>query len=93
MGSEPGRYIGSQKGCFRRLGREGQTPDPEVARNKPRVRLVGDLPSPLDTRAPLRFLKSRIIDDPDAVQYRPQWIEVGPGHFVAEHDPVTTVAA
>jgi oligopeptide/dipeptide ABC transporter ATP-binding protein len=69
------------------------TPDPDIARNKPRVRLVGDLPSPLDTRAPLRFLKSRIIDDPDAVQYRPQWIEVGPGHFVAEHDPVDLVAA
>ena len=69
------------------------TPDPEIARNKPRVRLVGDLPSPLDTRAPLRFLKSRIIDDPDATQYRPQWIEVGPGHFVAEHDPVETAAA
>jgi len=65
------------------------TPDPDIARNKPRVRLVGDLPSPLDTRAPLRFLKSRIVDDPDAVQYRPQWIEVAPGHFVAEHDPAT----
>jgi oligopeptide/dipeptide ABC transporter ATP-binding protein len=69
------------------------TPDPDIARNKPRVRLVGDLPSPLDTRAPLRFLKSRIIDDPDAVQYRPQWIEVGRGHFVAEHDPMESVAA
>jgi oligopeptide/dipeptide ABC transporter ATP-binding protein len=63
------------------------TPDPDVARNKPRVRLVGDLPSPLDTRASLRFLKSRVIDNPDATQYRPQWLEVGPGHFVAEHDP------
>jgi len=68
------------------------TPDPDVARNKPRVRLVGDLPSPLDTRAPLRFLKSRVIDDPDAEQYRPQWMEVGPGHFVAEHDPVSAAA-
>ena len=63
------------------------TPDPDIARNKPRVRLVGDLPSPLDTRAPLRFLKSKIIDNPDATQYRPQWIEVAPGHYVAEHDP------
>jgi oligopeptide transport system ATP-binding protein len=62
------------------------TPDPEVARNKPRVRLVGDLPSPLDSRASLRFLKSRMIDDPDAIQYRPQWQEAAPGHFVAEHD-------
>jgi oligopeptide/dipeptide ABC transporter ATP-binding protein len=69
------------------------TPDPDIARNKPRVRLVGDLPSPLDTRAPLRFLKSRIIDDPDATQYRPQWTEVAPGHFVAEHDPLETVVA
>ncbi|MEQ1617388.1 MAG: ABC transporter ATP-binding protein [Terricaulis sp.] len=62
------------------------TPDPEIARNKPRVRLAGDLPSPLDTRAPLRFLKSKAINDPDAVQYRPHWYEVAPGHFVAEHD-------
>jgi oligopeptide/dipeptide ABC transporter ATP-binding protein len=69
------------------------TPDPDIARNKPRVRLVGDLPSPLDTRAPLRFLKSRIIDNPDATQYRPQWIEVGAGHYVAEHDPAPAVAA
>jgi oligopeptide/dipeptide ABC transporter ATP-binding protein len=69
------------------------TPDPDIARNKPRVRLVGDLPSPLDTRAPLRFLKSRVIDDPDAVQYRPQWLEVAPGHYVAEHDPATAAVA
>jgi oligopeptide/dipeptide ABC transporter ATP-binding protein len=69
------------------------TPDPDIARNKPRVRLVGDLPSPLDTRASLRFLKSRVIDDPEATQYRPQWIEVAPGHFVAEHDPAESLAA
>ena len=69
------------------------TPDPDVARNQPRVRLVGDLPSPMDTRASLRFLKSRVIDDPDAVQYRPQWLEVAPGHFVAEHDAQASAAA
>ena len=69
------------------------TPDPEAARAKPRVRLVGDLPSPLDTRASLRFLKSRIVDDPDATQYRPQWLEVAPGHFVAEHDVAEPAAA
>jgi hypothetical protein len=34
-----------------------------------------------------------VIDDPEATQYRPQWVEVGPGHFVAEHDPVEAVAA
>jgi oligopeptide/dipeptide ABC transporter ATP-binding protein len=69
------------------------TPDPDIARNKPRVRLVGDLPSPLDTRASLRFLKSRVIDNPEATQYRPQWIEVATGHFVAEHDAPEAVAA
>jgi oligopeptide/dipeptide ABC transporter ATP-binding protein len=69
------------------------TPDPDAARAKPRVRLVGDLPSPLDTRASLRFLKSRVIDDPDATQYRPQWQEIGPGHFVAEHDVAEPAAA
>lgn len=63
------------------------TPDPEVSRSRPRVRLAGDAPSPLDTRAALQFLRSRLIDDPDAVQYRPHWDEVAPGHFVAEHDP------
>jgi oligopeptide/dipeptide ABC transporter ATP-binding protein len=62
-------------------------PDPEAARNRPRVRLEGDLPSPLDRRATLRFLKSKLVDDPDADQYKPQLIEVALGHWVAEFDP------
>jgi oligopeptide/dipeptide ABC transporter ATP-binding protein len=64
------------------------TPDPRVERSRARIRLVGDLPSPLDSRSPLRFLKSRLIDDPDAEQHRPALEEVAPGHWVAEHDPV-----
>ncbi|MEL6955848.1 MAG: ABC transporter ATP-binding protein [Pseudomonadota bacterium] len=62
-------------------------PDPASERARERVKLVGDLPSPMDTRAPLRFLKSRIVDDPDAEQYRAELVEVTPGHLVAEHDP------
>jgi oligopeptide/dipeptide ABC transporter ATP-binding protein len=62
------------------------TPDPEVERARTRTLLTGDLPSPLDSRAQLSFLKSKRIDDPNAVQYRPRLIEVSPGHFVAEHD-------
>jgi peptide/nickel transport system ATP-binding protein len=62
------------------------TPDPEVERARTRVLLTGDLPSPLDSRAQLTFLKSKRIDDPDAMQYRPQLIEVSPGHLVAEFD-------
>jgi oligopeptide/dipeptide ABC transporter ATP-binding protein len=62
-------------------------PDPKMERARERVKLQGDLPSPLDSRAPLRFLKSEMIDDPDAQQYAPKLIEIAPGHLVAEHDP------
>ncbi len=66
-------------------------PDPEVEKTRARLKLSGDLPSPMDSRAQLRFLKSKLIDDPDAEQYRPRLIEVAPGHWVAEHDPVEAV--
>jgi oligopeptide/dipeptide ABC transporter ATP-binding protein len=62
-------------------------PDPRIERAKARVPLPADLPSPLDSRAQLTFLRSKMIDDPDVEQYRPQLQEVAPGHFVAEHDP------
>ncbi len=61
-------------------------PDPKIERAKKKP-LLPELPSPMDTRAALSFLKSKRIDDPDAVQYVPKLIEVSPGHFVAEHDP------
>jgi oligopeptide/dipeptide ABC transporter ATP-binding protein len=61
-------------------------PDPKLERAKRRIRLAAELTSPLDTRASLIFLKSKMIDDPDAEQYRPKLIEVAPGHLVAEHD-------
>ncbi|MFN7054873.1 dipeptide ABC transporter ATP-binding protein [Hyphomonas sp.] len=62
--------------------------DPKGERARERVRLTGDLPSPLDSRAALRFLKSKIIDDPDADQYQAQLVEIAPQHWVAEHDPM-----
>jgi oligopeptide transport system ATP-binding protein len=65
-------------------------PDPKAERARKRLILEGDLPSPLDSRASLHFLRSKVIDDPDADQYRPQLIEVSPHHFVAEHDPCDT---
>ncbi|PIW32027.1 MAG: ABC transporter ATP-binding protein [Rhodobacterales bacterium CG15_BIG_FIL_POST_REV_8_21_14_020_59_13] len=68
-------------------------PDPVVEKSRKRLKLEGDLPSPMDPRAQLRFLKSRLVEDPDAEQYRPQLEEVTPGHFVAEHDPIETVLA
>ena len=63
-------------------------PDPDIEKTRERLKLTGDLPSPLDSRAQLRFMKSKLIDDPDAEQYRPQLLEVSPGHWVAEHDPI-----
>jgi peptide/nickel transport system ATP-binding protein len=65
-------------------------PDPQVERSRHRIRLQGDLPSPLDPRAALRFLKSRL--DAGDESYRPQLIEIGPGRLVAEHDPTPGAA-
>ncbi len=59
-------------------------PDPAVERRRPRVRLTGELPSPLDPEGALRFLPSRRRESPP---YRPQLTEVAPGHWVSEFDP------
>jgi oligopeptide/dipeptide ABC transporter ATP-binding protein len=59
-------------------------PDPAVERRRPRVRLTGELPSPLDPEGALRFLPSRRGESPP---YRPQLTEVAPGHWVSEFDP------
>ena len=58
------------------------SPDPRAERARKRELLTGDLPSPLDPRSQLTFLKSR-LNTPD---YRPRLQETSPGHFVAEHD-------
>jgi oligopeptide/dipeptide ABC transporter ATP-binding protein len=63
-------------------------PDPRAERARTHVMLTGDLPSPLDPRSALTFLKSKVIDDPNAAQYVPMLIEVAKGHLVAEHDVV-----
>jgi oligopeptide/dipeptide ABC transporter ATP-binding protein len=62
--------------------------DPRGERAREKLRLTGDLPSPMDSRAALRFLKSKLIDDPEAEQYQPQLVAIGPGHWVAEHDAI-----
>jgi len=61
------------------------TPDPKAERARKRVLLTGDTPSPLDPKAQLRFLPSRLGDE----SYRPRLLEEAPGHFVAEYDPIT----
>ena len=57
-------------------------PDPRSERSRKRELLTGDLPSPLDPKAQLTFLKSRL----DTPGYRPKLEQISPGHWVAEHD-------
>jgi len=62
-------------------------PDPAVERTRERVKLSGEPPSPMDPRAALRFLPSRLPIDPNAPILPPALQEVAPGHLVAEFDP------
>lgn len=60
-------------------------PDPEIEKSRKRLRLKGELASPIDPMAQLRFLPSRMGSD---TPYAPKLQERFPGHFVAEHDPL-----
>ncbi|NIZ08502.1 ABC transporter ATP-binding protein [Pseudooceanicola sp. HF7] len=66
-------------------------PDPAAERARTRIRLPGELPSPLDAKAALRFLPSKLAAG--ETDYVPQLEEVAPGHFVAEHDDLDRIMA
>ena len=66
-------------------------PDPVAERARTRIRLPGELPSPLDTKAALRFLPSKL--DAGQVDYVPRLEEVEPGRLVAEHDSLEAIMA
>ncbi len=61
-------------------------PDPVRERSRPRVRLVGEPPSPLDPLSALRFMPSKLPVDPLAGIYIPRLDEIEPGHLVSEFD-------
>ncbi len=63
-------------------------PDPINERQRQRIRLKGELSSPLDPAARLRFFPSKARIEPD---YRPRLMQHEKGHWVAEHDPVETL--
>jgi oligopeptide/dipeptide ABC transporter ATP-binding protein len=67
-------------------------PDPVRERSRVRVKLSGEPPSPMDPRAALRFLPSKLSADPAVPVYAPQLIEVAPGHRVSEFDPPSQAA-
>jgi len=62
-------------------------PDPKIERTRTRIKLAGELPSPLDPDAALRFLPSKL----GAPGYQPALEQPRPGHFVAEHDPIESL--
>ncbi|MCA0941355.1 oligopeptide ABC transporter ATP-binding protein OppD [Yangia mangrovi] len=64
-------------------------PDPVAERARTRIRLPGELPSPLDAKAALRFLPSRLAAGD--VDYVPQLDQIAPGHYVAEHDDLERI--
>ncbi len=61
-------------------------PDPKIEKARQRIKLAGELPSPLDPGAALRFLPSK--RDVEDASYVPKLLQPTPGHFVAEHDPI-----
>ena len=65
-------------------------PDPHLERTRHRLRIPGELPSPLDPKAALRFIPSRLT--PDA-SYHPKLEQVASGHYVEEHDPLEMLLA
>ena len=62
-------------------------PDPKVERQRQRMKLVGEMSSPIDPAARLRFLpsKAHLVEE----GYIPKLEERFPGHFVAEHDDIS----
>ncbi|GIU66239.1 dipeptide ABC transporter ATP-binding protein [Candidatus Phycosocius spiralis] len=78
-------YLNPRHPYTRALISAAPIPDPEIEKNRPRIPLEGDLPSPLDPLAHLRFMKSKLVAG-TGPQYRPLLQEIAPGHWVAEHD-------
>ena len=62
-------------------------PDPKVERQRKRMKLVGEMSSPMDPAARLRFLPSKAHLMSEG--YIPKLEERFPGHFVAEHDDIS----
>jgi len=81
-------YAGAKHPYTKALLSAAPIPDPKIERTRKRVKLDGEPPSPLDPRAALRFLPSRLPADPDAPIVAPELKEVAPGHLVAEFDPI-----
>lgn len=84
-------YLNPQHPYTKQLISAVPIPDPKVERTRSRIRFPGELPSPMDPTAKLRFLKSKLkLQQSD---YVPALEERSPGHFVAEHDALEDLLA
>lgn len=60
-------------------------PDPEVCRNKQRIVLEGEIPSPINPPSGCRFHTRCPYAKDICKQETPEWREIEPGHYVACH--------
>ena len=60
-------------------------PDPQVEEKKERIRLEGELPSPIDPPEGCRFINRCRYASDICREKRPELVEAEPGHFVACH--------
>jgi oligopeptide/dipeptide ABC transporter ATP-binding protein len=85
-------YAGARHPYTKALLSAAPIPDPALERTRRRVKLTGEPPSPMDPRAALRFLPSRLPADRNAPFAAPELREIAPGHWVAEFDPPAEAA-